>query len=101
MGSIHHLTKFIPNLAELSEPLRPLLKEENTTKSKKIKCEEKHTTTFSNIKKQISKISENKHFDVDKETRVKCIASKLGLGKTLEQKKQTTSVKPSHSQVDS
>ena len=26
MGSIHHLIKFIPKLAELTEPLRPLLK---------------------------------------------------------------------------
>ena len=85
MGSIH-LTKFIPNLAELSKPLRPLLKKENTTTLNKLKWEEKHTTTFSNIKKQISKIVEDKHFDVDKEARVNCDASKLGLGATLEQK---------------
>ena len=26
LGSVHHLTKFIPNLADFSEPLRPLLK---------------------------------------------------------------------------
>ena len=86
MCSIHHLTKFILNLAELSKPLRPLLKKVNTTTSNKLKWEEKHTTTFSNIKKQISKIIENKPFDVDKETRDKCDASKLGLGETLEQK---------------
>ena len=86
MGSIHHLKKFIPNLAELSELLRPLLKKENTATSNKLKWDEKHTTTFSNIKKQISKIIENKHFDVDKETRFKCDASKLGLGATWEQK---------------
>ena len=59
MGSIHHLINFIPNLAEISEPLSPLLKKENTTTSNE--WEEKHTTTFSNIKKQISKIIENKH----------------------------------------
>ena len=86
MGSIHHLTKFIPNLVQLSEPLRPLLKKENTNTSNKLKWEEKHTTTFSNIKKLISKLIENKDFDVDKETRVKCDAGKLGLGATLEQK---------------
>ena len=33
LGSVNHLTKFIPNLAELSEPLRPLLKKTNTTKT--------------------------------------------------------------------
>ena len=86
MGSIHHLIKFIPNLAEISEPLRPLLRKENVTASNKLKWEDKHTKTFENIKSQIAKIVENKHFDVDKETRVKCDASKLGLGATLEQK---------------
>ena len=30
MGCIHHLIKFIPNLAEISEPLRPLLSKANT-----------------------------------------------------------------------
>ena len=85
MGSIHHSTKFIPNLAELSKPLRPILRKENTNTLNKLKWEDKHTTTFSNIKK-ISKIIEYKQFDVDKETRVKCDASKLRLGATLEQK---------------
>ena len=74
MGTIHHLTKFIPILAQMSEPLRPPLKKDNTTTSKKLKWEEKHTNIFSKIKTQISKIVENKNFDVDKETRVKCDA---------------------------
>ena len=60
MDSIHHLTKFMPILAEISERLRPLLKKENTTTSNKFKWEEKHNTPFNNIKKQISKIVENK-----------------------------------------
>ena len=51
MGSIHHLTKLIPNLAERLEPLRPLLKKDNTTTSNKLKWEEKHTNTFSKLKK--------------------------------------------------
>ena len=85
-GSIYHLTKFIQNLAEIPEPLRPLLKKENTTSSNKLKWEDKHTKTFSNIKLQIANIVENKHFDAEKETKIKCNASKLGLGATLEQK---------------
>ena len=85
MRSIHHLTKFIPNLAEISEWLRPLLKKQNTTSSNKLKWEDKHTKTFSNIKLQIANIAENKHFDVDKDTKIKCDASKIGLGATLEQ----------------
>ena len=86
MGSIYHLIKFIPNLAKISEPLRPLLKKENKNTGNKLKWEDKHTTTFNKVKTQISKIIENKHFDVDKETRIKCDASKLGLGASLEQK---------------
>ena len=58
MGSIHHLIKIIPNLAEISEPLRPLLKKENITASNKLNWEDKHTKTFENIKSQIAKLVE-------------------------------------------
>ena len=34
MGSINHLSKFIPNAANLTDKLRPLLKEENEKKKK-------------------------------------------------------------------
>ena len=89
MGSIHHLIKFIPHLAEISEPLRPLLKKENVTTSNKLKWEEKHTKTFENIKTQIEKIVENKPFDVDKDTRVKCDASKFRIrGNTRAENRQ-------------
>ena len=54
MGSIHHLIKFIPNLEEISEPLRLLLKKENTNTGNKLKWEDKHTTIFNKIKTQIS-----------------------------------------------
>ena len=33
LGSVHHLTKFIPNLAKVSEPLRPLLKKNPESKN--------------------------------------------------------------------
>ena len=32
MGSIHHLQKFIPNLSQISAPLRPLLSQKEKTK---------------------------------------------------------------------
>ena len=35
MGSINHLSKFIPNAASLTDQLRPLLREENEQKKKK------------------------------------------------------------------
>ena len=86
MGCIHHLIKFLPNLAELSEPLRPLLSKANTKAQNKLDWNEKHTEAFNQIKIQIQNITENKHFDTEKQTRVRCDASKKGLGACLEQK---------------
>ena len=79
MGCIHHLIKFIPNLAEISEPLRPLLSKANTKAQNKLDCKEHHTKAFNQIKDKIKQITENKHFDTTKQTRVRCDASKEGL----------------------
>ena len=86
IGCIHHLIKFIPNLARISEPLRPLLSKANTKSQNKLDWKENHTIVFNNIKAQIKQITENKHFDISKQTRVRCDASKKGLGACLEQK---------------
>ena len=86
IGSIHHLTKFTSRLAELSEPLRPLLSKNNTKAQNKLDCKKEHTKAFENIKKQIINITENKHFDITKDTRIKSDASKKGPGACLEQK---------------
>ena len=85
-GCIHHLIKFTPRLAELSEPLRPLLSKINTKAQNKLDWKEEHTKAFENNKKQIINITENKHFDITKDTRIKSDASKKGLGACLEQK---------------
>ena len=42
MGCIHHLIKFTPRLAELSEPLRPLLSKNNTKAQNKLDRKEEH-----------------------------------------------------------
>ena len=86
MGCIHHLMKFLPNLAELSEPLRPIISKANKKAQNKLDWNEKHTEAFNQIKIQIQNITENKHFDTEKQTRVRCDASKKGLGACLEQK---------------
>ena len=78
MGCIHHLIKFIPNLARISEPLRPLLSKANTKSQNKLDWKENHTIAFNDIKAQIKQITENKHFDISKQTRVRCDASKKG-----------------------
>ena len=84
MGSIHHLIKFIPNLATLSAPIRPLLS--SSASKKKLEWNDKHSAAFRNIKNAIQNILEQKHFNIKTETRVKCDASKKGLGACLEQK---------------
>ena len=84
MGSIHQLIKFIPNLANLLNPIRPLLRKENVTNNK-IRWEEIHTTALDKIKAEISKITEKKHFDKHRKTRLKYDASHTGLGAVLEQ----------------
>ena len=86
LGSVHHLTNFIPNLAELSKPLRPLLKKTTEIKNNKLGWIEEHRSAFKNIKNKIHQIIENKHFDTTKQTRVKCDASAKGLGASIEQK---------------
>ena len=75
MGCIHHLIKFTP-----------LLSKSNTKAQNKLDWKEEHTKAFENIKKQITNITENKHFDITKETRVKSNESKKRLGACLEQK---------------
>ena len=45
-----------------------------------------HTSAFNKIKQAIKTIVEQKHFDINCQTRVKCDASKEGLGACLEQR---------------
>ena len=57
MGSINHLSKFIPNAASLTEKLRPLLKEENEKKKmknvrlpvKKFEWNDQHSVAFEGV----------------------------------------------------
>ena len=47
---------------------------------------EEHEKQFSLIKEQITETTENKHFNPELETRIKCDASRKGLGRALEQR---------------
>ena len=86
LGSVHHLTKFIPNLTKFSEPFRALLKKNPESKNNKLDWKDEHSSAFNNIKSKIHQTIENKHFDTTKQTRVKCDASAKGLGACVEQK---------------
>ena len=79
MGSVYHLGKFILNLSQLCFPLRPLLK-----KNTKFIWTDEHEKQFKLIKEKVAETTENKHFNPDLETRIKCDASRKGL--SLEQR---------------
>ena len=90
LGCIHQLIKFFPNLAELSEPPRPLLSKANTKSQNRLDWKDQHTAAFNQIKEQINKITEHKHFDTSKKPRLQWDASIKGLGACLEQKSGNT-----------
>ena len=81
LGSVHYLGKFIPNLSQLCHPLRPLLK-----KNTKFVWNDEHETHFHAIENKAAKATENTHYNPHLETRIKCDASRAGLGAALEQR---------------
>ena len=80
LGSFHYISKFIPNLAQLCHPLRPLLR-----KSTKYIWTDEHTIHSIAIKTRIVNHTENIHYNPQLETRINCDASRSGLGAELEQ----------------
>ena len=82
MGSVHHLNKFTPNLAQLYTPLRPLL---SSFSKFHFIWEEKHERAFKNISTAVQNITENRHFVNNRETRIVCNASRNSIGAALEQ----------------
>ena len=80
LGSVLYIGKFRPHLAQLCHPLRPLL-----TKSVKFIWTEEHTKHFNLINEKIANSTENSHYNPKLDVRVKCDASRSGLGAALEQ----------------
>ena len=83
MGSIHHSTRYIPNLAQTAANLRPLSK--NSEINKPLNGSSEHNIVFTNILKLVAEITQNEHFDQQLEARIVCDASITGLGAALEQ----------------
>ena len=78
MGSKHHLTRYIPKLAQTAAALRPLLK--NTEKNKPLDWSPEHSTAFKKLLKLVAKITQNKHFDQHPDTRIVCNPTTTGPG---------------------
>ena len=64
LGSVHYIGKFIPNLTQISHPLRPLLK-----KRPKFIWTEEHESCFNEIKSRIANATANSHYNPQLETR--------------------------------
>ena len=79
-GSINQYIVFVPSLASLGRPLRTLLNKKSIFQLK-----DDHTKAFEKIKQEIVNLTENTHFDVKRDTRVKTDSSHNGLGASLEQ----------------
>ena len=80
LGSVHYIGKFIPNLAQISHPLRLWLK-----KTSKFIWTEARKNCFNETKNCIANATEKSHYNLHLETRVKCDESRSGLGAALEQ----------------
>ena len=80
LGTVHYIGKCIPNLAQVSHPLRPLLK-----KTSKFICTEEHEKCSNEIKDRILNATANSHYNPQLEARIKSDASRSGLGAALEQ----------------
>ena len=79
-GSLISYIKFVLNLASLGSPLQPLLNKKSI-----FQWNDYHTKAFEKTKQEIVNLTENTHFDVKRNTRVKTDASHNGLGASLEQ----------------
>ena len=93
LRSVHYIGKFIPNLAQISHPLRPLLKKsskfiwtaEHENCFIKIKNRIANATANSHYNPQLANATANSHYNPQLERRVKCDASRSGLGAALEE----------------
>ena len=84
LGIITYLGKFIPNLAEVTSPLRTLLK-----KQVEFKLEKPQLNAIGKLKLLVTTTSFLKTFNPNLQTRLKIDASSEGLGALLEQNRGT------------
>ena len=82
LGSENYISKFIPNPAQISHPLRLLLR-----KSAKFIETDNHENCFLEAKNRITKATENCNYNAQLETRVELIATGVGIQAAHEQLK--------------
>ena len=83
LGAVNQLIKFIPGLAQLTEPFRDLLQTDGNWEWK-----EKHDIAFDQVQKSLQNIIKLSHFNRENKLRIICDASHhQGLGALLLQEK--------------
>uniref|UniRef100_A0A8C6M7K5 Gypsy retrotransposon integrase-like protein 1 n=1 Tax=Nothobranchius furzeri TaxID=105023 RepID=A0A8C6M7K5_NOTFU len=89
LGMVNHLGKYLPHLAEKTQPLRELLSTKNMW------CwSEAQQTVFDNIKAELSKPPNLALYNPKSQTTVSADASSYGLGAVLLQKQEDDTTKP-------
>ena len=83
LGMVNHVGKFTPNLAEVTQPLRELLKKDIDWT-----WGQKQQTAFETVKRLLSTAPTLQHYSPNKPTKVSADASTYGIGGVLLQKDQ-------------
>ena len=83
LGMITYLAKFLPNLSDVTEPLRRLL-----DKDVQWHWNDTHEKSWKQVKQLITREPVLKYFDPSKEVTLQCDASKSGLGAVILQEGQ-------------
>ena len=86
MGCVTYLSKFLPALSKVAEPLRRL-----TDKDAHYEWLDHHEEAFQTIKTMLTTTPVLKYYDVTEEVTIQCDASEKGLGATLLQNGQPVS----------
>lgn len=86
LGIVNYLREFIPNLAEISSPLRELLKKDVVWS-----WNEKHDSSFNNIKQLIAEITVLNTYDPMLPVEIQCDASQNAIGCCIMQNKKPLS----------
>ena len=83
LGLVSHCSKFVPQFATISEPLRKL-----TRKREQFRWEKEQQEAFETLKSALTSAEVMSYYDSNTETRLIVDASPVGLGAILEQKRK-------------